>query len=212
MFRFRHKGCSMIRPLLWLPLLALSTFSAFAQDASLEKRVMKLHAVAGGDWCDPAGTDFGPDDRFQSWTFNYLPSWDLEGEPEEVTLFRVWCMSGAYNVSHSYYILREFEGLMPVAFAAPSIKIRYENEDDIDSPLLGVDVTGMIGQTVLVNSHFDPETLNISSHSYWRGIGDASSVGIWTFRDGEFALVHYEVDASYDGEVNLETIVDYLGQ
>lgn len=202
----------MIRPWFWLPLLAVSVSPALAQDASLEKRVMKLHALAGGDWCEPAGVGYEPEDRFQSWTFSYLPSWDLEGEPEEVTLFRVWCMSGAYNVSHAYYLLRDYEGLTPIAFAAPSIKTRYENEDDIDSALLGVDVTGMIAQNVLVNSEFDPETLNIASHSYWRGMGDASSMGVWTFRDGEFALVHYEVDASYDGEVNLETVVDYLGK
>src|SRR5690606_35029350 len=103
-FRDRHKGCVMIRPLLCLPLIALLTPAALAQDASLEKRVLKLHAMAGGDWCEPDGVSQEPD-RFQSWTFSYQPSWDPEGEPQEVTLFRVWCMSGAYNVNHAYYIL-----------------------------------------------------------------------------------------------------------
>jgi hypothetical protein len=61
----------------------------------------------------------------------------------------------------------------------------------------------------LVNSDFDPDTATLSSYSKWRGIGDASSSGTWVFDDGRFVLARYEVDASYDGEVNPETIVDY---
>ena len=29
------------------------------------------------------------------------------------------------------------------------------------------------------------------------------------FRDGEFTLVRYDVDASYDGEINPETVLDF---
>ena len=201
----------MIRPLLCLLLLALSGTAVLAQDASLEKRVMKLHALAGGDWCEPDAVPFDPEDRFKSWTFSYQPRWDPEGEPEDVTLFRVWCMSGAYNVNHAYYILTEFEGLMPLSFATPTFKTVYGESGDVDAPLESLTLTGLGTSNFLVNSEFDAETLTISSTSYWRGIGDASSAGTWVFEDGEFTLVRYDIDASYDGEVNPETVIDYQG-
>jgi hypothetical protein len=201
----------MIRPLLWLPILALSGTAVLAQDASIEKRVMKLHALAGGDWCEPDAVALDDEERFESWTFSYQPSWDPEGEPEEVTLFRVWCMSGAYNVNHAFYVLTEFEGLMPLTFATPTFEAVYGEGGDIDAPLENLTLTGLGTSNFLVNSGFDPETLTVSSTSYWRGIGDASSAGIWVFEDGEFTLVRYEIDASYDGEVNPETVIDYRG-
>jgi hypothetical protein len=201
----------MIRPLLWLPLLALSVPVALAQDASPEKRVMKLHGLAGGDWCEPDGFIADEEDRFKSWTFSYQPRWNEDGDTEEVTLYRVWCMSGAYNVNHAYYIETEFDGLLPLTFATPTFDAVYEESDDVDAPLESLTVTGMGTSNFLVNSEFDSETLTISSTSYWRGIGDASSAGTWVFDNGEFTLVQYDIDASYDGEVNPETVVDYRG-
>ncbi|MBJ3784385.1 DUF1176 domain-containing protein [Devosia sediminis] len=199
----------MIRPLLWLPLIALSAPAALAQEASLEKRVMKLHALAGGDWCEPDGFLMDEEERFNSWTFSYQPSWDPEGEPEEVTLFRVWCMSGAYNANHAFYILTESNGLLPLTFAMPTYEAKYEEDDGLDGPLESLTMTGMGTSNFLVNSVFDEDSLTITSHSLWRGIGDAASSGWWVFADGEFTLQQYDIDASYDGEVNPETIVDY---
>ena len=60
-----------------------------------------------------------------------------------------------------------------------------------------------------MNSGYDEDTKTITSYSKWRGVGDASSAGTWIFRNGEFALVKYEVDASYDGEINPETVIDF---
>ncbi len=195
----------MIRPLLWLPLAALSLTPALAQEASLEKRVMKLHNLAGGEWCSRDG--YVPDDAYESWTITYKPSWSDDAQEEQVTLVRVFCMAGAYNVNHSYYIERDYEGLTPLAFAMPSVDPQYE-DDGIDGKLLSVPVVGMGTSLVLVNSEFDPDTNTITSFSKWRGLGDASSSGTWAFRDGEFVLIHYEVDASYDDEINPETVFE----
>lgn len=63
--------------------------------------------------------------------------------------------------------------------------------------------------TTLTNSTFDEETKTITSNAYWRGIGDASSIGVWEFREASFALKRYEVDATYDEEVNPQVLVDY---
>lgn len=199
----------MIRPLLWLPLLAVSTPQSLAQEASLEKRVMKLHALAGGDWCQPDAVPSDAEDALKSWTFTYQPSWSADAEREEVTLFRVWCMSGAYNVNHAYYILTPHEGLLPLSFAMPTYEAKYGEAEGADGPLESLKMTGMGTSNFLVNSDFDPESLTITAHSFWRGVGDASSSGWWAFADGAFRLQQFDIDASYDGEVNPETILNY---
>ncbi|MHA6299144.1 DUF1176 domain-containing protein [Devosia sp. CAU 1758] len=199
----------MIRPLLCLPLLAVLTVPLSAQEASLEKRVAKLHALAGGDWCEPSGVLYDEEERFKSWTFSFQPKWDPEGEPEEVTLFRLWCMSGAYNINHAYYILTESRGLTPLSFATPSYEAEYGGAGSIDGELESLTMTGMGTSNILVNSMFDHNSLTITAHSLWRGVGDAASSGWWVFSDGEFILQQYDIDASYDGEINPETIVNY---
>lgn len=201
----------MIRPLLWLPLAALSLSPVAGKEKeALTERVAALHKLAGGEWCN-MDDEFMPDQPIASWTFSYQPSWSDEVEPEEVTLFAVFCMAGAYNMSHAYYIYRKLDGLTPLAFAMPDVDPQYEGDSSIDGKLLSVPVVGMGTSLVLVNSDFDEETRTITSYSKWRGLGDASSAGTWVFREGEFVLVRYEVDASYDGEFNPETVLDYTG-
>ena len=198
----------MIRPLVWLPLMAVMLSGvAMAQDASLEKQARKLHALAGGDWC-VSEEEAWVDEDFATWELKYQPSWSDDAPEETVTLVRLFCMAGAYNVTHSYYVHTDDEGLRPLALAAPNYDVRYEN-DDYEGAVLGIDLKGMTATTMLVNSSFDADTATLSSSSYWRGIGDASSQGTWVFDDGQFILVKFDVDASYDGEINPETIFDY---
>lgn len=201
----------MIRPSLWLPLVALclGTLPSTAQDANLAKQARKLHSLASGPMCERTDGGYVPEDELQSWTFSYVPSYADDAEKEEVTLIRIFCGAGAYNLQHAYYWYREFDGLQPLAFAEPTFDTKYEDDDLLEGKLESVTVSGMTAATILVNSEFDPETLTVTSHSLWRGIGDASSSGTWMFRDGQFALVSYDVDASYDGEVNPETLVDF---
>jgi len=200
----------MIRPLLWLPLIAACVSPVLSQEASPEKRAQKLHALSFGEQCHSAA-GYAPDDLIESWTFSYAPSWSegAEEAKEDVTLVRIFCSSGAYNETHAYYLLREYEGLAMVGFAEPVFDVKYEN-DNSDGAVEGITTVGMSSTGLLVNSLFDPETLSIDSFSKWRGLGDASSSGQWVFRDGAFALVHYAVDASYDGEMNPEILVNYL--
>lgn len=200
----------MIRPLLWLPLAALSLTPVLAQEASLQKQAEKLHKLAGGAYCERVEGGFVPDDAYQEWPISYQPSWSEEAEEETVTLIRIFCGSGAYNVQHAYYIHRDYEGLTPLPFAVPSFETKYADDDVVDGALESLTMTGMSAALILVNSEFDPDTQTIRSTSYWRGIGDASSSGTWTFRDGEFVLVRYDVDASYDGEINPETLFEQV--
>lgn len=139
--------------------------------------------------------------------FNY-PS-DMEGEPErKARLFRFFCSAGAYNETHVYYLHEDIEGLRELQFATPELDIRYEN-DDFEGNVENIRTIGYFADGSLVNSGYDEDTKTITSYSKWRGVGDASSAGTWIFRNGEFALVKYEVDASYDGEINPETVIDF---
>ena len=70
-------------------------------------------------------------------------------------------------------------------------------------------MTGYGTQLLLTNSEFDPDSMTITSHALWRGLGDAFSAGTWTFDEGQFVLIRYEVDAQYDGEANPETLVSF---
>lgn len=139
--------------------------------------------------------------------FNYPH--DAEDAPRrEATLFRFWCDRGAYNEFHVYFLAEDTGEVSPLGFATPELDIRYQ-QDDFEAPVEDIGIIGYTVQNRLVNSQFDPDTLTITANTRWRGLGDASSQGTWMFRSGTFTLVRYDVDASYDGEVNPETVLDY---
>src|SRR5690606_36836560 len=72
-----------------------------------------------------------------------------------------------------------------------------------------INVTGLNATQTLVNATFDPKTRTITDFVKFRGIGDASSSGMWVFNNGYFIIKRYEVDASYDGEMNPLVLIDY---
>lgn len=137
----------------------------------------------------------------------YTPDYDDATEQVKY-LVRFWCDMGAYNEMHAYYIWDEYDGVQLLQFATPEIDVRYEN-DDHEGKVEDIAIIGFHAHDLLVNSDYDPGSHSIFSFSKWRGFGDASSSGNWLFRNGEFTLVRYEVDASYDEEINPQTILDY---
>ena len=144
-----------------------------------------------------------------SYTIPYRPSDAASDSPmQEARLLRFYCGAGAYNETHVYYLWTEPAGLGELQFATPELDIRYQ-DDDTDAAVDDISVIGYYADDRLVNSSFTQEDLTIASHAKWRGPGDASSSGLWLFRNGRFSLVRYEVDASYDGAVNPETVLDY---
>ncbi|MBL8576101.1 MAG: DUF1176 domain-containing protein [Mesorhizobium sp.] len=152
---------------------------------------------------DPANVEV------EQYRIPYRYSTDADSEPERTArLFRFYCSTGAYNESHVYYQHDENEGLREVQFATPELDIRYEN-DDSDEKVKSLSIIGYTATSKLVNSFYDEASRSITSAGKWRGVGDASDSGTWLFRNGEFTLVKYDVDASYDGEINPETVLDY---
>jgi hypothetical protein len=136
---------------------------------------------------------------------------DAPDDPERTAgLYRFFCSRGAYNESHVFY-LHNGEYLTLVGFAEPHIHVDYENEDS-DGKVLGIRVTGLRARNVMANSSVDAKTLTVSSADKWRGAADASSSGTWLFKDGEFVLSTFEVDASYDGKINPVMVADYRAE
>ncbi len=175
------------------------------RDRQAAERMLR---AAHGEECplvQADGTPVEPDSHAIG--FHYAS--DGPETPERTAhLFRFYCMAGAYNENHVYYLADEVGGVRELQFAQPELDIRYEN-DDLEGKVENVRVMGFATSPILVNSAYDPDTYSITAHNKWRGLGDASTTGVWLFRDGRFTLVQYEVDASYDGEINPLTVLDY---
>jgi hypothetical protein len=125
-----------------------------------------------------------------------------------VTVYQFECTRGAYNLGQVFFLRNGFDELQPLTFAEPDIHVNYENEDT-EGKVLGIDVIGFNASNILINSSVDPAKATITSASKWRGVGDASSSGAWILKAGSFVLSTYEVDASYDGEINPQMLLDY---
>ena len=180
-----------------------------ASDPIIEQ-AKAAYAVLNGQTCNQANAATGlPDEEPQSFEIRFRSKDQPESEPEHVArLISFQCAGGAYNFSTVYYLHDELEGLRQVEFPVPELDVKYESEAE-DAKAQSVTVTGFFGQRALMNSEYEPASQSVTAFDKWRGIGDASSSGTWTFRDGNFVLVKYDVDASYDGEINPETVVDY---
>ncbi len=177
-------------------------------DAVLQQ-AKALFQTANAD-CDrhlPGGDPAAAEPEQYKIPFRYAS--DGDDQPErEARLFRFYCGAGAYNEMHVYYQYDADDGLREIQFATPELDIRYVN-DDTDDKVDSVTIIGYTADEKLVNSFYDEASLSITSHSKWRGVGDASDSGTWIFRDGRFTLVKFDVDASYDGEINPETVLDF---
>ncbi|MCO5147213.1 MAG: DUF1176 domain-containing protein [Aquamicrobium sp.] len=198
----------MILPVLFAAATATAAHAQDAAgDAALKDKAKAMFEATAAATCDPDGPG-SEDNAPESHAIGFRYSYDAEEDPERTAhLFRFFCFSGAYNEIHVYYITDGEGALAPLHFAEPQYDVRYAGESD--EKVEAVAITGFAATGQLVNSGYDPETRTITAHSLWRGVGDASSTGTWTFVDGTFRLVQYEVDASYDGEINPQAIVDY---
>ncbi|MER9853552.1 MULTISPECIES: DUF1176 domain-containing protein [unclassified Mesorhizobium] len=174
------------------------------KDTALEQ-AKKAFLATYGDQCDK---QFLADEP-TVFSIKYKDKDAQPGDPDKETrLFHFSCSAAAYNESSVYYMTDEVSGVQQLQFAEPKMDIRYENNDS-NGKLLGMTIIGFQTSGWAVNSDYDEATQTITTFNKWRGVGDASDAGTYLFRNGNFSLVQYDVDASYDGEQNPETVVDY---
>jgi hypothetical protein len=178
------------------------------KDAALEEAKAQFAAIYG-DTCNTPSDSPDAEKPVTSYEIEFNYPLDPQDQPKrKAHLYRFWCMNGAYNSMHVYFLSNDMGEVRPLHFAEPELDIRYQ-DDDPDKKVTAMNVIGFTTTDQLVNSDYDPQTYTLDAHERWRGIGDASSTGTWIFRSGTFSLVRYEVDASYDGEINPQTVLDY---
>lgn len=180
--------------------------SAPKKDAALEAAKVQFAAVFGGD-CDAVKAEEAAEPESFDIEFNY-PTDPQDQAKRKARLFRFPCSSGAYNQTHVFFLADDEGKVAPVHFAQPELDIRHV-DDDPDKEVSALNLIGFTSRDRLANSEYDARTFTLTADEKWRGAGDASASGTWIFRAGSFSLVRYAVDASYDGEINPETVIDY---
>lgn len=174
------------------------------QNAKVE-RARAAFIAGSGDRCRLAASE-NAEPEVHELTYKY--SFDAEADPQrKALLIRFICDRGAYNERYAYYLAPDDDEIKPLQFAMPELDIRYQGDDD--AKLESMNVVGFNAVSELVNPEYDPASLTLQSNSLWRGMGDASSIGHWIFRNGDFVLVKFEVDPTYDNNVEHQTVVDY---
>lgn len=179
------------------------------RDAAMDEAKAAFRATHAAQ-CSSLASD-QPDDAIkpEDYTITYHDSQNgAEGPERTARLIRFFCTAGAYNQIHVYYLADEARGVRELHFATPELDIHYQN-NNTEGKVEAINIIGYRAEDALTNSSYDEATRTITSHGKWRGKGDASSGGTWLFRNGDFSLVQYDVDATYDGEINPETILDY---
>lgn len=170
-------------------------------------RGFMLSALPGQ--CDET-SPFADNDGFAdvAIALSWKPDWAGADDPDShATLYQLFCMAGAYNVVQTYVFKPENGDLSLMTFAQPTYTIDYADGDETQTELKNPpQVTGFSTTATMVNSGFDAETQTLSSSAKWRGLGDAWSAGTWAFVDGEFVLKSYEIDPTY--EANLDNASD----
>jgi hypothetical protein len=118
------------------------------------------------------------------------------------TLYAFSCQLYAYNESFVFYVHDNVEGLRILSFAEPHVVTTRPKGDDEGGKLESINVKGFTSTTALINADFDEKKKTITSFSKWRGIADASSNGAWRFDQGAFVLQDYDVDPTYNEEID----------
>lgn len=172
--------------------------------------VQRLYTLAFTELCNAAidGGYGGPVPEV--FDFTWRSQYDETSAPErQYRLYQFNCYGGAYNLSSVFYGWSQSDGLRILSFAVPSIKVSYPADDTENARPEGITVLGFEARQMIANVTFDEASRTLGGGAYWRGLGDASDYGVWRFREGSFVLETYDVDASYNGEIDPDRLVDY---
>lgn len=174
------------------------------KDTALEQ-ARKAFTATYGNQCDKDLLAKEP----EVYSIKYKDKDAAESDPErETRLFHFSCSVAAYNESSIYYMSDDLSGVRQLQFTEPEMDIRYVNNDS-EGKVESMHIIGFRTTGWAVNSNYDPDAHTINTFNKWRGVGDASNAGTYLFRNGDFSLVQYDIDASYDGEQDPQTVVDY---
>ncbi|MCX8996044.1 DUF1176 domain-containing protein [Rhizobiaceae bacterium BDR2-2] len=136
------------------------------------------------------------------------PLWFGEdGAARDALLVQFLCSEGAYNRSFVYVLVDQYGVASPVFFPSPVVEVRYAGGDP-EAAVEGITITGTVDSRQVVNARYDPDSRTMEEYNKWRGLADAYSLTRWGFRDGRFQIMHFAVDASYDGKDNPQVLIE----
>lgn len=181
---------------LTLSLLALSSPAAITPE-DIKAKVKQMY-----------GEDCNGDEILGDENIPLSQSLQTGASGEQLTLWEAFCYGGANNVTSVYFLVNAQDKVTPLSFAEPVVSVSYV-DGDTKGAIKYLKILGVSSTPFLVNPSFDPLTRTLSSHNRWRAPGDASASGHWSFNGESFSLIHYEVDASYDGKANPVTVMAY---
>ncbi len=169
-------------------------------DKAAIQAARQLVSAALGDDCADDPKMYGDDPYFADTAIrlDWRTDW---GDDTYATLYSIFCFQGAYNTGRAYAIKPKDLPVKLVSFAEPKLEFEYTDENDtaLKAPPT---VVGFTTTSLLINPEFQAVDASIVSQSRWRGLGDAWSSGTWFFDKGAFVLKQYDVDPTYDA--NLE--------
>lgn len=116
-------------------------------------------------------------------------------EQKKAQLFQFSCNRAAYNTNSVFYLVFPDGRIISLSFST----VKTDKEGNI----LGYGTTD-----ILFKPEYDEEKEELTTLYFYRGLGDASISATYRFVNGSFILKKYEVDQTFDGEINPQTIVD----
>lgn len=129
-----------------------------------------------------------------------------ESAARQALLIGFPCQKGAYNQTEVFLMADQHGIITEVLFPSPAVEVVWP-DDDQSQPPLSVTVTETRDLREVVNPDYDPASRMMRERNKWRGQNDAYSLTEWSYKDGRFQLVHFAVDASFDGQDNPETLI-----
>ncbi len=126
---------------------------------------------------------------------------EADAPKNNFTLYVFPCSGGPFNSGSVLYGFEEgAEEVNQLHFAEPEYDIDFA--DDTLEKILDIRLRGFSTTNTLFNLSIDRENNTIYSITKWRRLADASASGLWKFERGRFVLKSFDVDATYDDQIN----------
>ncbi|VAW16282.1 hypothetical protein MNBD_ALPHA12-1399 [hydrothermal vent metagenome] len=170
-------------------------------NSKMDKRVQNIFNAAQKYNCESLSPDsfLKPGSpEIYNFTFNYGTE-DFPPRPFRLYVFD--CTRGAYNFGSVFYGVNDYDEIKQLQFAVPDFDVIYKSKE-LEADVKDITINGFYAYDILIGPEFNPETKTLTSFSKWRGMADASSSGTWVFKEGNFVLKSYDVDATYDEKMN----------
>lgn len=132
---------------------------------------------------------------------------DEESAARQALLVQLPCRQDADHQSFVYLLADERGAVSEVLFPSPVIDVRYVDNNE-QGAVDAITIIETLDRREVINAQYDTDGRTMVEHDDGHGVSDVSSTTTWGFRDGRFQIMHFAVDASYDGEVNPLTLID----